>query len=92
MKKGVKVEKKSILLTKAPAARDSAFSGPPRYDWIDIVSLLPSFATMDNVQQFGVTSILRFFLVIPIAHRSFVVHFSFRCELRNKGRKICFDS
>lgn len=35
-KKGVKVEKKSIRLAKAPAARDSAFSGPPRYDWIDI--------------------------------------------------------
>ncbi len=46
-KKGVKVEKKSILLAKAPAARDSAFSGPPRYDWIDIVSaLLPSFVAL----------------------------------------------
>jgi hypothetical protein len=49
-KKGVKVEKKSILLEKAPAARDSAFSGPPRYDWIDIVSLvLPLFVIAANI-------------------------------------------
>lgn len=27
----------SIILDKAPTARESAFSGPPRYDWIDIV-------------------------------------------------------
>ena len=32
MKKGVKVEKKSVLLEKAPTARNSAFSGPPRID------------------------------------------------------------
>jgi hypothetical protein len=25
-------------LTKPPPAREAAFSGPPRYDWIDIVS------------------------------------------------------
>jgi len=27
---------KPAVLNAAPAARDSAFSGPPRYDWIDI--------------------------------------------------------
>jgi len=27
---------KSILLNAPPAAKDSAFGGPPRYDWIDI--------------------------------------------------------
>lgn len=27
-----------ITIDKAPTARESAFSGPPRYDWIDIVS------------------------------------------------------
>ena len=30
----------SIILEKAPTARESAFSGPPRYDWIDVVSAL----------------------------------------------------
>lgn len=29
-----------VILDKAPTARESAFGGPPRYDWIDIVSLL----------------------------------------------------
>lgn len=33
-----RVKKESVVLTAAPSARDSAFSGPPRYDWIDIVS------------------------------------------------------
>jgi hypothetical protein len=27
-----------VTLDQAPSARDSAFGGPPRYDWIDIVS------------------------------------------------------
>ena len=27
----------SVILDKAPTAREAAFSGPPRYDWIDIV-------------------------------------------------------
>jgi hypothetical protein len=27
-----------VALDKAPTARESAFSGPPRYDWIDVVS------------------------------------------------------
>jgi hypothetical protein len=40
VKKGVTMERKSVILEKAPAARDSAFGGPPRYDWIDIVSNL----------------------------------------------------
>jgi len=31
-----RVKKESVVLTAAPSARDSAFSGPPRYDWIDI--------------------------------------------------------
>jgi hypothetical protein len=26
------------ILDKAPTAREAAFGGPPRYDWIDIVS------------------------------------------------------
>lgn len=30
--------REEITLDKAPTARESAFSGPPRYDWIDIVS------------------------------------------------------
>lgn len=40
VKKGVTMERKSVILEKAPAARDAAFGGPPRYDWIDIVSYL----------------------------------------------------
>ena len=40
VKKGVPMERKSVILEKAPAARDAAFGGPPRYDWIDIVSYL----------------------------------------------------
>jgi len=28
-----------IVLDAPPAAKDAAFAGPPRYDWIDIVSL-----------------------------------------------------
>eukprot|EP00978_Attheya_sp_CCMP212_P030596 scaffold112987_cov45-Attheya_sp.AAC.1 len=30
-----------VVLKNAPPARESAFSGPPRYDWIDIVSQHP---------------------------------------------------
>jgi hypothetical protein len=37
-KNGQKFATKSIILEQAPAAREAAFSGPPRYDWIDIVS------------------------------------------------------
>lgn len=29
----------AVAMEAPPAARDSAFSGPPRYDWIDIVSI-----------------------------------------------------
>ena len=29
-----------VRFNKPPAAREAAFGGPPRYDWIDIVSLL----------------------------------------------------
>lgn len=50
MKKSQKKSKKkrgprdnSVILDKAPTARDSAFSGPPRYDWIDVVSCRPSW-------------------------------------------------
>jgi hypothetical protein len=43
VKNGKKMFKKTLILEKAPNARDSAFSGPPRYDWIDIVSLILSF-------------------------------------------------
>lgn len=28
-----------VRLEKPPTAREAAFSGPPRYDWIDIVSI-----------------------------------------------------
>lgn len=38
VKNGQKFERKSVILEQAPAARDAAFNGPPRYDWIDIVS------------------------------------------------------
>ena len=44
LRKGKRFEKKSITLEKAPAACDSAFSGPPRYDWIDIVSVFMDVA------------------------------------------------
>jgi hypothetical protein len=30
--------RREIKLDKAPTAREAAFGGPPRYDWIDIVS------------------------------------------------------
>ena len=30
--------RQSKVLDKAPTAREAAFAGPPRYDWIDIVS------------------------------------------------------
>lgn len=38
VRNGRKIERKSVILDAAPTARDAAFSGPPRYDWIDIVS------------------------------------------------------
>jgi hypothetical protein len=41
VKNGKNYARKSVILESAPAARDSAFSGPPRYDWIDIVSPNP---------------------------------------------------
>jgi hypothetical protein len=31
--------KKEVPLEKPPTAREAAYGGPPRYDWIDIVSL-----------------------------------------------------
>jgi hypothetical protein len=31
-------KREHVPLQKPPTARESAFSGPPRYDWIDIVS------------------------------------------------------
>jgi hypothetical protein len=31
--------KKEVPLEKPPTARQAAYGGPPRYDWIDIVSL-----------------------------------------------------
>jgi hypothetical protein len=43
LKKEMKKSKKkaprpnSVVLDKAPTAREAAFSGPPRYDWIDVV-------------------------------------------------------
>lgn len=56
LKKEIKKSKKkgprpnSVILDKAPTAREAAFSGPPRYDWIDVVSCrfrapLPSLAS-----------------------------------------------
>lgn len=30
------INKRMVVLDKAPAAKDSAYTGPPRYDWIDI--------------------------------------------------------
>ena len=30
--------REEVTLDKAPTAREAAFGGPPRYDWIDIVS------------------------------------------------------
>ena len=43
--KTMKIRKRSklpfreeVALDKAPTAREAAFGGPPRYDWIDIVS------------------------------------------------------
>lgn len=48
-KKSMKKSKKgprpnSIVLDKAPTARESAFGGPPRYDWIDIVRTFVALA------------------------------------------------
>jgi hypothetical protein len=45
-KNGQKYATKSIILEQAPAAREAAFSGPPRYDWIDIVSKHGSFVAI----------------------------------------------
>ena len=28
----------TVVLDRAPTAKESAFSGPPRYDWVDVVS------------------------------------------------------
>ena len=33
-------ERTQVRLEQAPTARESAFGGPPRYDWIDIVSFV----------------------------------------------------
>ena len=37
-KKSRAAHRNFVTLDKAPTARESAFSGPPRYDWIDVVS------------------------------------------------------
>ena len=29
----------TVVLDRAPTAKESAFSGPPRYDWVDVVSI-----------------------------------------------------
>jgi hypothetical protein len=39
-KKKRSVSRHTVTLEKAPTARESAFSGPPRYDWIDVVSAM----------------------------------------------------
>jgi hypothetical protein len=46
---GVTGGKQSILLEKAPTARDSAFSGPTRYDWIDVVRLICFFSSFSSL-------------------------------------------
>ena len=32
-------QRQMIILDRAPTAEESAYAGPPRYDWIDIVSM-----------------------------------------------------
>lgn len=32
--------RETVVLNRAPTAKESAFSGPPRYDWVDVVSML----------------------------------------------------
>ena len=30
--------RETVVLDRAPTAKESAFSGPPKYDWVDVVS------------------------------------------------------
>jgi hypothetical protein len=39
-------------LQKAPTAREAAYGGPPRYDWIDIVSVTASVFDLILIQSF----------------------------------------
>ena len=56
-------KKRSVMLLKeAPAAKDAAFSGPPRYDWIDIVS--DSLESIHFCQQYFTIFILFNFITM----------------------------
>jgi hypothetical protein len=46
-----RVKREMVVLSEAPTARDSAFSGPPRYDWIDIVSALFDSEVVNNTVE-----------------------------------------
>lgn len=40
--------RQEVILEKPPAAREAAFAGPPRYDWIDIVSSIRRHSDDDD--------------------------------------------
>lgn len=46
-----KYKPQEVVLTKPPTALESAFGGPPRYDWIDIVSQNFEFAVFRCVAK-----------------------------------------
>jgi hypothetical protein len=57
----------SVVLDKPPTAREAAFSGPPRYDWIDVeVSLF----------------VLRFILVLHDRHGGTLISFKVNTCIR----------
>lgn len=61
-----------VVLDAPPAAREAAFSGPPRYDWIDIVSDCIVGLIVQTSALFGIV----FFSLIVDSRIGFVLHSS----------------
>jgi hypothetical protein len=44
--------RESVTLSKPPTAQEAAFGGPPRFDWIDIVSFMHRLSIFDSLLSF----------------------------------------
>jgi hypothetical protein len=44
--------RESVTLSKPPSAQEAAFGGPPRFDWIDIVSFMHRLPIFDPLLSF----------------------------------------
>ena len=44
--------RESVTLSKPPSAQEAAFGGPPRFDWIDIVSFMHRLLILESLVSF----------------------------------------